>query len=186
MGGGHAPVVPHVGAEELFDVGHKGIYQRRTGSWEKSLQWPQLQASAHRDALAPAGDRAAALRWGLLSAQCCPPARESPGKGDLLSVAHVSLPAGHGEAAPGRGWPLGWAVTHPAPEARGRRTQGKLGLVPREEPSLKSRWKAPSSCQDTCSAHGRQRPPREAIETYMPVLPHLEGPPVLGAAGLLT
>lgn len=66
----------------------------------------------------------------VIVSHCAPP-RPPSGKGDLLSVAHVSLPAGHGEAAPGRGWPLGWAVTHPAPEARGRRTHsGEAGAGP--------------------------------------------------------
>lgn len=74
----------------------------------------------------------------------------------------------------------------PGPRGRRQAHSGEAGAGPQKRAIPEVKMEGTQQLPSTCSAHGRQRPPREAIEIYAPVLPLLEGPPVLGAAGLLT
>lgn len=81
-------MVPYVGAKEMSDVSHKGIYHQRIGSWQKST----MAAAA---GLSPQRRTGHGLETGLQFCAGVPlltvltASLGEPGKGDLLSVAHV-------------------------------------------------------------------------------------------------
>lgn len=74
LGGGHTPMVPHMGAEELSDVGNQGVYHQRIIN---SLQMSQHSYSCRPQPTEtpmsnPQGDRAAVLGPGAsLSSRLC-------------------------------------------------------------------------------------------------------------------